>query len=289
MDRTLETETVDGEIALVIGYLPGESSAIDVLSGAMSLIAALDGLDHALLSSIDTNLEPVSILNDIQHSSLKILLARALKGVSDDAINNLEWKKWVGSLLVKGKHWLLARLDADSPEINRALIELSGDYKSAPSLIGYDPPSLTDVRAAMDAVSKARANLSGQEVKVQTEHGDIILQDVFLPSVIPSETEIVSKVVNRGKEFFKVKTTDMLGNAQWTVIRNGRAVKVDILHREWLDKYQQRATPILPGDSLECVFEETVFYDACQNELERKLAVIEVVQVITPPVQKSLI
>lgn len=81
MDRQLDQEPVEGEIGLVIDYTPGQSRALDVLSGAMALISSLDALDSALLSSISTELEPVSILNDVQHSSMKMLLApRAEEG-----------------------------------------------------------------------------------------------------------------------------------------------------------------------------------------------------------------
>lgn len=66
MDRDLGIESVEGEIALVISYQPGKSEALSVLAGAMRLIESLDALDHCLLSSIDSTLEPVSILNDVQ-------------------------------------------------------------------------------------------------------------------------------------------------------------------------------------------------------------------------------
>lgn len=109
MNRDLEPEIVEGEIGLVINYIPGVAYATDVLSGALELIKSLDGLDRALLSTIDTHLEPASILNDVQHSSLKVLLARGLKSIPDASINDLSWKKWVGGLLLKGKYLLLQR------------------------------------------------------------------------------------------------------------------------------------------------------------------------------------
>ena len=98
MDRELKTESVEGEIALIIDYVAGESLAVDVLQGAMQLIQSLDKLDRVLLSSVDTNLEPVSILNDVQHSSLKMMLARGLRRIPDDPVKSLDWKKWVGRL-----------------------------------------------------------------------------------------------------------------------------------------------------------------------------------------------
>lgn len=290
MERTLESQIVEGEVALIIDYLPGKSVAVDVLQGAMRLIEAIDRLDGVLLSSVDTSLEPVSILNDVQHSSLKMMLARALRGVPDEHLGCLEWKKWAGNLLVKGKYKLLQHLDADAPEVRRMLIDLEPEYSNIPQgLIGYTPPAVADVQAALEGVSKARASLPGQTVTIQTELGDIDLPDVAGTEETIEQVEAQTSVTNSGVEFFKIKSVDMLGKSQWTVLRNQRLVKVDMLHQGWLDAYQQRKFALLPGDSLECRFEETISYDVNHNEVERNLAIIEVIRVVPPPTQHNLI
>lgn len=289
MDRQLKTESVEGEIALVIAYQSGKSEALTVLAGAMRLIEALDELDHCLLSSIDSALEPVSILNDVQHSSLKVLLARALRKTPDEHIASLDYKKWLGALLVKGKHRLLQSIDADAPEVRRVLVELEADYRAAPgSLVGYTPPTVADVRDTLDGVAAARATLPGQRVTIQTELGDIELAETPV-SAPPVTSAAQQTITNSGVEFFKVKAPDMLGAAQWTVLRNNRTTRVDMLHQSWLDAYHARVHSLLPGDSLKCLFEESVTYDALGNELERRLAIIEVLAVITPPVQRPLL
>jgi hypothetical protein len=290
MERTLENQIVEGEVSLVIDYQPGKSVAVDVLQGAMRLIEAMDRLDGVLLSSVDTSLEPVSVLNDVQHSSLKMILARALRGLPDEHIGNLEWKKWVGGLLVKGKHKLLQHLDADAPEIRQLLIEMEPDYNAMPQgLIGYIPPVVADVQAALDGVAKARATLPGQQVTIQTELGDIALPETTVAVEALDQNEVQTTVTNTGTEFFKVKSLDLLGRSQWTVLRNQRPVKVDMLHQRWLDDYHQRKIAILSGDSIECHFEETITYDANHNEIDRKLAIVEVIRIIAPPAQHNLI
>lgn len=290
MDRQLQIESVEGEIALVIEYQPGKSEALTILAGAMRLIESLDELDHCLLSSIDSSLEPVSILNDVQHSSLKVLLARALRKVPDEHLASLDWKKWIGALLVKGKHLLLQNVEADAPDIRRVLVELEADYKAAPGgLIGYTPPTVADVREALDGVARARASLPGQHVTVQSELGDIELVEVVSPESLAPASGPQQTITNSGVEFFKIKAPDMLGASQWTVLRNNRSTRVDMLHQRWLDAYHAREHSILPGDSLKCRFEETVVYDSAGNELERKLSIVEVLEVITPPVQQLLI
>jgi hypothetical protein len=286
-DHFLPLEIIEGEIGLTIDYRAGQTPAIEVLSGAMRFIEALDRLDKALLSSVDTSLEPVSILNDVQHSSLKLLLARALKSIPDDAIKNLEWKKWIGTLLVKGKYCLLGKIGADTPEIARELENLSLDYREAPGVLApYHPPRLPDVLEALEDVQAARAAISCP-VTVQTELGNIELE--VLPALSQDEIGVVESVItNRGEEIFKVKSPDMLGEAQWTVLRNNRNTRVDMLHRGFVESYHKREVSILPGDALRCRFEETIRYDATGQEIDRKLVIIEVIGVITPPVQGRL-
>lgn len=285
----LPIESVEGEIALIIQYQPGKSEALGVLAGAMCLIESLDRLDHCLLSSIDSDLEPVSILNDVQHSSLKILLARALRKAPDELISNMDWKKWVGGLLIKGKYKLLDHLEADAPKIREILIELEPEYLKSPvGLIGYTPPTVSDIQDALSGIAKARNSLPLHQVTIQTEYGDICL------TASSSEDEPIvatpqTSITNNGIEFFKVKSTDMLGQSQWTVIRNNKITKIDLLNKNWLESYQRREITVLPGDSLECRFEESITYDSAHNELDRKLSIVEVIRVIPPTLQHNLI
>lgn len=285
MERLLEAQTVEGEIGLVIDYKPGKALAVNVLQAAMGMISALDKLDATLLSSVDTSLEPVSVLNDVQHSSLKMLLARALRNTPDELIQNLDWRKWAGGILLKGKYKLLQNLDADAPQVSRILQELEVDYRSAPNggMIGFSLPKVSDVQDAMEGVAKARAALPGQRVQIQTEYGDITIPETYaiaseVVALAPQQT-----ITNSGIEFFKVKAPDMLGSAQWQVMRNGRSVRAEMLHQSWVNDYHARKFSILPGDSLKCNFEESVSYDEAGTELSRSLAIVEVLDVVSPP------
>ena len=284
MERLIEQQVVEGEIGLVIDYKPGAVLAVDVLQAAMGMISALDKLDASLLSAVDTSLEPVSVLNDVQHSSLKLLLARGLRKVPDELLGSLDWKKWVGGLLVKGKHRLLQKLDADAPEVQRVLDELAHEYGARPAaLLGHTPPNIVEVMDALDGVSQARNRVRGQRVTVQTEYGDIDLPDTSVSDAVIVTDAPGRTITNSGEEFFKVKSPDLLGAAQWTFIRDRRTVRVDMLHKSWVEAYHRREHTLLPGDSLHCRYSETVTYDAVGNELERRLAIVEVLAVCSPP------
>lgn len=290
MEQLLDLQLVEGEIALTVDYAAGKDAAIAVLSGVTQMIAALDALDRALLSSVDTALEPVSILNDVQHSSLKILLARAIREVPDRLLSELSWeafRQWMGPLLVRGKHRLLQCLDADAPALSAAIEELRPLYESAPGMLGYSPPTVEEAQRALQSVRAARAQLSGSAITIQSELGVLPLPEIALPE--PAAAEVAERVVNHGREWLKVRYPDMLGHAQWTVQRAGRATRVSILHQEWLDAYHRRDVILLPGDSLDCDYEETIEYDSAQNELSRHLAVIRVHGVKSPPKQQKLL
>ncbi len=290
MDRLLDATLIEGEIGLVIDYERGKTPAIGLLQAAMGMVEALDKLDSALLSTIDTSLEPVSVLNDVKESSLKLLLARMLKKVPDEHLKNLEWKKWLGGLLVEGKYLLLQKLDADAPEIQQTINLLDNKYKSPESeLMHYQTPAVSDIRDALDSVAKARASLPGQKVYVQTDYGDVVIPEIIAAPSSTDSGEISEILTNQGTEFFKVKSPDMIGTAQWTVLRNNRTVRVNMMHLKWLNSYHNREVNILPGDSLKCLFEEVISYDASGNELDRKINIIEVLDIVKPLVQMALI
>lgn len=192
--------------------------------------------------------------------------------------------------MVKGKYRLLQKLEADAPEVAVVLKELEHDYKTAPvGLIGYTPPTVSDVMDAMDGVMKARSSLPGQRVTVQSELGDVVIPEADVTTMPGALLGPQQTLTNRGTEYFKIKSPDMLGSSQWQVIRNGRSTRVDMLHQRWLDDYHARKHSILPGDSLKCSYEETITYDALGNELERKVSIIEVIEVISPPQQIPLL
>ena len=128
-----------------------------------------------------------------------MLLRRALRNTPDELLGNLDWKKWVGGLRVKGKYKLLQKLDPDAPDVQKTLVQLKEDYKSAPPrLFGYKMPIVSDVMGALDNVARARAALPGQLVQIQTELGDIYIPETELRpgglKVLPADIEVLAVI-----------------------------------------------------------------------------------------------
>src|SRR5690625_7912424 len=107
-------------------------------------------------------------------------------------------------------------------------------------LVDCSSTSVSDVIDALYAVFKARKSISGHAVIVETAMGDVSLPDLSALDIVPDEKGETHEVKNSGIEYFKIKSPDMLGSSQWTVHRNKRAVKVEMLHKGWLDAYHNR-------------------------------------------------
>jgi hypothetical protein len=149
----------------------------------------------------------------------------------------------VGNLLVKGKYRLLKRIGADTPEIARELEAPSTDYSQVPDvLVAYRLPRLPDVLDALEDVQNARAAISCP-VTVQTELGNVELEALPMPAQATAQN-VGSSITNQGEEIFRVKSPDMLGEAQWIVLRNNRNTRVNMLHRGFVERYSNSAQQV---------------------------------------------
>jgi len=74
-----------------------------VFRAASDLIDTFQELDINLARSIDTNIKPTILLQNIESGSVKTWLRTILTSVDNEALKSLDWKKFVGGYLVKGK------------------------------------------------------------------------------------------------------------------------------------------------------------------------------------------
>ena len=71
------------------------------------LIESFEEIDKILVTSISSRIKPVLLLENIE-AGLRSWMAEILESVDDDAIKSLDWKKFVGSYLVKAKQWWIS-------------------------------------------------------------------------------------------------------------------------------------------------------------------------------------
>src|SRR3990170_8137343 len=101
-----------------------------VFRAAEGLISLFQEIDRDLAGSIDSKIEPVMMLEDVEAGSLRIWLAQLVNSIDDEALKKLDWKPAVGIFLVKAKYKLVEWMNR-SGEVKeyKDLAALSGELR----------------------------------------------------------------------------------------------------------------------------------------------------------------
>ena len=110
------------DFAFYIDFERGKGSASRVFSATHAFIKACERLDRELVTSIDSSIETVMVLEDIQAASLKTWFRSILRAADDQALKELDWKPIVGAYLVQAKYMILRWIDDN--ETQRSLPNL---------------------------------------------------------------------------------------------------------------------------------------------------------------------
>ena len=262
------------DFAFCIDFERGAGPASRVFSATHEFIRACEQLDHDLVRSIDSNIETVMVLEDVEAGSLKTYLRAVLESADDQALKNLDWKKQVGEFLVRTKYIVLEWMDTGKDSKN--LGSLGRDIQKAATetdsrhLPDYTPPQPTALVNAIQGFQEAKDRLHEKDHAYITS-GDDERYDIDLSvrwdaedieALVTSETLIVSAAPMT----FIVKKPDYLGESQWELRHGKRTIFATIEDREWLREFQERRVPIRPGDALRCHVRIEMIY-GIDNEL----------------------
>ena len=81
----------DSDIVITISFAATSGSAAHVFDLAADLIRSLQGIDDVLVQSIDSKIETMLVLEDLQKSSVRVFLRTVLEKLDDDALKSLDW------------------------------------------------------------------------------------------------------------------------------------------------------------------------------------------------------
>jgi hypothetical protein len=253
------------------------------------MILELQALDKSLIDCIDSELEPVFILDEVENGSIKMWLSQMIKSIPDDAIRNLDAKKILGEFLVKGKHKILKKL-AESQEIKteeqiqplmQEISILAAQYNI--SILGIerdiDPVNLLK---SMDAISKTANELPpGSDFMYDIGNDPLKIGKGFrVPPNYIKEILEYNKITNLMDMIIKVKKPDYLGNSKWEFRYANRQILCDFDDKKWLSDFHSRKIDVRPGDSLKVKMEICVSYDKNNEALAERYAIKEVLDVI---------
>src|SRR5438132_138732 len=105
----------DADFAIEIDFVKGEGNPRRVFDTASLLIEGFERFDQIAIASIDSRIEPLLVLEDVEAGSLKIWLRNILRAIDDEGLKSLDWKPLVGKYLVRAKYIALRRLDEPGP------------------------------------------------------------------------------------------------------------------------------------------------------------------------------
>ena len=78
----------------------------------------------------------------------------------------------------------------------------------------------------------------------------------------------------------KVKKPDYLGESKWDFRHGGRSFPAKVIHREWLESFQNRDVDIRPGDSVRSKVEIINRYDFDGELISTDYNILQVIEVI---------
>lgn len=253
------------------------------------IIHAFKSIDQSFIQSIDSKIEPVLMLEDIEASSLKVWLRNVLEAVDDDALKSLDWKKQVGKYLVKGKYIMLDFLKGrteitDAKEIKAVQQKLlnAAEETHVNQFPVYTPISTSQLLDGINRLSKATSALGDNDkVEYLSTEGDASFNMTMQFSPENIEQLMTRETLsNTSRMILKVKRPDYLGTAQWDFKHDTKTIQAKIEDEGWLGRFQNRMEDVRPGDSVRADVRIDVRYGHDMAVIGTHYSITNVIEII---------
>lgn len=254
-----------------------------------NLIEACQSIDIKLAQTIGPQIKPILFLEDIRTGSLTTFLRSVLESFDDDGIKNLEWKKLVGSYLVKGKRVMVNYLkDRETIQNSEEIYDLQRVIADAAretgtiELPGYKLLPAMEVAQSVLLLSEGTSPLGpGDSAKYLSPDGITEINSSFRVTSDQIEEVLTQRtIMNPCNLILKVKRPDFLGDSMWDFRFEGKKLTAKVIDTRWLGEFHQGRVTLHPGDALDVAAEETVKYGYDQEVLAKHYRVTQVRSVI---------
>ncbi|MCW2273113.1 hypothetical protein GJ654_03270 [Rhodoblastus acidophilus] len=279
----------DADFGFVIDFKKGSGNPRRVFDAASALIDAFESFDKAISVSVDSKIEPLMLLEDVESGSLKVWLKNILSRVDDAALKDLDWKKQVGHYLVKAKYLALEYLDDDKSarprleDLKSAMLRMAKDT-DIQHLPTYAPVHEGRLLASLDKIQKAKSELEYGDrlyIDLDDKEFEVDINSTWIPSDAVAGVEMDSVEKHNDVEMIlKIRKPDLIKDTMWQFSYGRNNISAAIKDESWLIDFHSRKIPIFPGDALECIVRVTSFYSEDGKLTEQKMEVIKVLSVI---------
>ena len=284
-------ETPDGDIVLNIDFDPSGSPA-RVFAIASELVGAFENFDRTVLRSVDSGIQTAFILEDVQRSSLKVILRNLLTISDDEAIKSLDWKPIVGKFLLRAKYAALRWCDQDpeagdvpsisdlTEEVERLARET--DVRHLPD---YAPVSRSRIAQSLEGFQRAKRHFRSDErltVTLGKDEYEVITHRTWSPSDF-EEIEGEQELENEVDLVLVIRKVDFLGKSKWQFKHGTRTIEVHIRDQEWLDEFHGGMYALKPGDALKVRARFTYKYGVSGELVDEDFEILKVFGVVSAP------
>jgi hypothetical protein len=292
MSSSPVARTTDADFALEIDFVPGSPDPARVFRSMTQLIDTFQRFDRELVQTIDVNIEPVMLLENVEAGSIKSWLRAVLNATDDTGLQELNWKRIVGGYLVRAKYLTIDWLNKRTEIIGTAeLDELQGEILKAAEATGvkripsYQPPSkFLLVRSIIDIGGSLNFLQKDDKVVFETKGGDRVDFNLSLRIVPESMKDLlVEESLSHTEEMIlKVKKPDFLGESKWEFMHE-HVLEAKMLDVEWLTRFRNGEFVLRPGSAIRARVQVDVEYGVEREIVSRTFTILKVIEVMPPP------
>jgi hypothetical protein len=279
------------EFSFLIHFTPGQGDPRRIFNAASLLIEGFEELDAAVAQSVDTELAPAVVLEDIRPGSLKVILRTILNDIDDQALKDGEYKKAIGPALVRAKAMAVKALDENKEDAPKAINDLRNDLNSLVTgtdvkhIPAYAPIHEGRLVSSLDKLQDAKRTLEPLDRLVIETEGktyEVDLSKTWEPSeAIPvaGTTETQSE----GIIILTIRRPVMVGEGKWQFAHGTAVLYASIKDDKWLERLHDGKIALHSGDALRCKVKFTYGFDEKGTIIEQKTDIIKVLKLLKGP------
>lgn len=283
-------EPPNADFAIYVDFDKSAERPQRVFKALDGLIAAFERLDKALASSIDPDIVPILLLEDVEGGSIKVWLRNKLEATEDQSLYEIDWKPMVGRYLVAAKYayieWVNDEQERGKPGsisvLRKRILELAHktDVRKIPD---YGVPSSAELIESTKEIGRALSALNGNDTVTYISSAGNSQFDVSIDwDKLSIEALAVRETITSPPSpmILAVKRPDYLGASQWEFRHGKRSIKGRIEDRKWLEDFQGRKVDVRPGDALRCKVKHEVSYGYDNEVVSETYVVVDVEAVL---------
>jgi hypothetical protein len=289
-NQTTGVEDSKIEFAIKIDFEKGAGNPSRAFRAMSDLIDAFQETDKVLVKSIDNQIDPVILLEDVTGSSIKAWLRQSIESIDDEGLKKGEYKIIIGKYLIKAKYLIVDFLHEKSNIRGlQEVQQLEGDLfrlaeeTNVRALPFYSPVSRKQLLGNIEKINSALGPLNETDKAILSipdrEDVNFNLSLNISPETI--EELLTARILpTRGPMILLIKKPDFLGQSQWEFKWSGRTFPAKILDAPWLENYHNGKFTLVPGDAIQADVLTEVSYGYNNEVIATHYSVLTVDEII---------